>query len=147
MAATIKMDKIPLIEDPNSAQLLKSHRRRRVQMFARSMSEIEDLRTEQMERLKKALKIDSLPAGINICDPNVLPILSPKVRAVCQAYPLQAEEIVKKYGLNSDEFNQMLTETRENPIFRWRVQKYMSKTESQNKRGVKEMGGDLTQEL
>ncbi len=45
------------------------------------------------------------------------------MRSVIEAFPLQAEEIVKKYGLNSDEFNQMLEETKGNPIFRWRVQR------------------------
>jgi len=128
MAATLSMDRIPLIEDPSSEQLLRARRRERVQMFARSMTDIEVLRAEQQEKLKRALNVDRLPEGINICDPAILPILSPKVRAVCEAFPLQAEEIVKKYGLNSDEFNQMLQETRGNPIFRWRVKKYMGKT-------------------
>ena len=124
MASTIKMDKIPLIQDPDSKQLLKSTRRRRVQMFVRSIDEIEELRAEQTERLKKALKLDKLPSNVNLCDPNVMPLLSPQVKAVIEAFPLQAEEIVKKYGLNSDEFNQMLEETRGNPVFRWRVQRF-----------------------
>eukprot|EP00554_Chaetoceros_debilis_P000645 CAMPEP_0194085736 /NCGR_PEP_ID=MMETSP0149-20130528/18599_1 /TAXON_ID=122233 /ORGANISM="Chaetoceros debilis, Strain MM31A-1" /LENGTH=544 /DNA_ID=CAMNT_0038768689 /DNA_START=189 /DNA_END=1820 /DNA_ORIENTATION=+ len=119
MASTIKMDKIPLIQDPDSKQLLKSTRRRRVQMFVKSITEIEELREEQTSRLRRALKIDKLPSDLNLCDPNVLPLLSPKVRTVIEAFPLQAEEIVKKYGLNSDEFNQMLEETRGNPVFRW----------------------------
>lgn len=127
LTAAINMDKVPIIEDPESEKLLKSHRRRRVQMFARSMTEIEELRTEQIERLRKALNIEHLPAGFNICDPNILPLLNPKVRAVCEAFPLQAEEIVNKYGLNSNEFNQMLEETRGNPVFRWRVKKYIGK--------------------
>jgi len=33
-------------------------------------------------------------------------------------FPVKAEEIVKRYGLDSDEFNRMLEETRSNPIFR-----------------------------
>jgi len=124
MASTIKMDKIPLIQDPNSEKLLQSHKRRRVQMFVQSITEIEELRSEQITRLKKVLKIDKLPPNMNLCDPNVLPLLSPQVRSVIEAFPLQAEVIVKKYGLNSDEFNQMLEETRGNPIFRWRVQRF-----------------------
>lgn len=127
MASTIKMDKIPLIQDPDSKQLLKSTRRRRVQMFVRSITEIEELRAEQNQRLRKALSIDKIPSDINLCDPNVMPLLSPKVRSVIEAFPLQAEEIVKKYGLNSDEFNQMLEETKGNPVFRWRVQRFKNK--------------------
>mmetsp|Transcript_12189 Transcript_12189/g.14335 ORF Transcript_12189/g.14335 Transcript_12189/m.14335 type:complete len:388 (+) Transcript_12189:56-1219(+) len=127
MAATVNMGKIPLIEDPNSKQLLKSHRRRRVQMFVQSITEIEDLRAEQTKRLQNALNIDALPPTIKISDPAILPILDPRVRAVVEAFPLQAEEIVKKYGLNSDEFNQMLEENRTNPVFRRRVKNYMQK--------------------
>ena len=128
------MQKIPLIEDPNSKQLLKSHKRRRVQMFVRSITEIEELRGEQIERLKRVLQLKSLPDGIDLCDPAVMPLLSPKVRAVCEAFPHQAEEIVKRYGLNSDEFNGMLEETRGNPIFRWRVEKFR-KLHDETKKG------------
>ncbi len=135
MASTIKFDKIPLIEDPNSKKLLQSHKRRRVQMFVKSITEIEDLRSEQMERLKRALNIDKLPPHMNLCDPNVLPLLSPQVRGVIEAFPLQAEVIVKKYGLNSDEFNQMLEETRGNPIFRWRVERFKKKSDENSEEG------------
>jgi hypothetical protein len=138
MASTIKMNKIPLIEDPHAKQLLQSHKRRRVKMFVKSITEIEELRTEQMDRLKRALKIDQLPPHINICDPNVLPLLNPKVRSVIEAFPLQAEEIVKKYGLNSDEFNSMLEESRGNPIFRWRVQRFRNRGDDGNDDGKEE---------
>ncbi len=144
LASTIQMDKIPLIQDPNATKLLQSHKRRRVQMFVQSITEIEELRTEQMERLKRALNIDKLPPNMNLCDPNVLPLLDPKVRTVIEAFPLQAEVIVKKYGLNSDEFNHMLEETRGNPIFRWRVQRFknhMSEDgEGDGKNGKKKFG-------
>jgi hypothetical protein len=98
-------------------------------MFVRSITEIEELREEQTEKLRKSLNIDKLPSNVNLCDPNVLPLLSPQVRSVIEAFPLQAEEIVKKYGLNSDEFNQMLEETRGNPVFRWRVNKFRKEVE------------------
>eukprot|EP00565_Helicotheca_tamesis_P005768 CAMPEP_0185728546 /NCGR_PEP_ID=MMETSP1171-20130828/3842_1 /TAXON_ID=374046 /ORGANISM="Helicotheca tamensis, Strain CCMP826" /LENGTH=375 /DNA_ID=CAMNT_0028397267 /DNA_START=174 /DNA_END=1301 /DNA_ORIENTATION=+ len=128
MAATVDLKKVPLIEFPQSEKLLKAQRKSRVQMFAQSMTDIEELRTEQIERLKKALHVDQLPEGVNICDPAIRPILNPKVRAVVEAFPLQAETIVRKYGLNSDEFNHMLEETKSNPILRWRVKSYMGKS-------------------
>jgi len=130
MAATVNMGKIALIEDPNSKHLLKSHRRQRLQMFVKSITEIEDLRTEQIKRLQNALSLDVLPSSVSISDPALLPILDPKIRAVVEAFPLQAEEIVKKYGLNSNEFNQMLEESKNNPIFRNKVKKYMQKHDS-----------------
>lgn len=139
MASAVKMDKIPLIQDPDSKQLLKSTRRRRLQMFVKSITEIEELRTEQMARLNKALNIDKIPSNVNLCDPNVLPLLDSKVRSVIEAFPLQAEAIVKKYGLNSDEFNQMLEETKGNPVFRWRVQK-IKKMEDMTHKKAKDDG-------
>jgi len=130
MAATVNMGKIALIEDPNSKHLLKSHRRRRLQMFVKSITEIEDLRAEQIKRLQNVLSIDVLPSTIRISDPALLPILDPRIRAVVEAFPLQAEEIVKKYGLDSNEFNEMLEESRRNPIFRNKVKSYMQKHDS-----------------
>lgn len=131
LAATLNMDKVPLLEDTQSQELLRAHKRNRVQMFARSMSEIEELRTGQIEALTRSLHVDRIPDGLNMCDPSVLPILNPKVRAVCEAFPRQAEEVVKKYGLNSDEFNEMYEETQNNPVFRWRVNKYMEKASTE----------------
>lgn len=126
--ASLSLPRTPI--QPKEEQLLKAHRRR-VDMFAQSVKEIEQLRQEQMDRLCKALQVDHIPPGINICDPQVMPLLNPKVRAVCEAFPLQAQEIVKKYGLNSEEFNRMLEETKKNPIFRRKVEKVVGKVEGE----------------
>ena len=124
MAATIQMDKFPLVEDnPHSQEGLQDFQRDKVELFCESMSEIESLREGQIERLKRALQVDSFPASLSISDPSLMPFLSPKVRAVVEAFPYQAEEIIKKHGLDSEEFNQMLAETKTNPMFRWKVQK------------------------
>ena len=133
MAATINMNRLPLVEDSASAELIKAFRQDRIQSFCESMTEIEKLRSDQIERLKKSLHVDKFPANVNISDPGLLPFLSAKVRAVVQAFPLQAEEIVKKKGLQSDEFNRMLEESKSNPIFRWKVNKQMRSTIDQHK--------------
>jgi hypothetical protein len=121
------MNKVPLMQDPSSEELLRATKRHRVQMFARSMTEIEELRLEQMEKLKRALRLEQLPKNLNISDPRIRPLLNPKVRAVVEAFPHQAEDIVRKYGLNSDEFNKMLDETHRNPVFRWKVKSCLEK--------------------
>lgn len=123
---SIPDNRVPKISDPKSSQLLNSHRRRRIQMFARSITEIESLRKDQLDRLRRALQIRSLPEGVKICDPKLMPLLHPKIRAVCEAFPLQAEDIVKKYGLNSDEFNEMLEQTKTNAGFRRKVENEMN---------------------
>lgn len=126
MAATIQMDKFPLLEEnPNSHEGVQDFQRDKVQLFCESMSEIESLREAQIERLKRALQVDTFPATLSISDPSLMPFLSPKVRAVVEAFPYQAEDIIKKHGLDSEEFNQMLAETKSNPMFRWKVQKHM----------------------
>jgi Domain of unknown function (DUF4168) len=129
MAGTLDMDRVPLVEDPTAEKLLKTSRKKRVELFCNSMQEIEQLREDQMKRLKRSLHVQQLPPGMNLSDPAVMPFLSPKVRAVVEAFPLQAEQIVKKYGLNSDEFNRMLEEAKANPLFRYRVEKYIKESE------------------
>jgi hypothetical protein len=126
MAATIQMDKYPMIEeDPRINDGMQDYQRDKVQLFCDSMSEIEQLREDQIERLKRALHVDTFPVSLSISDPGLLPFLSPKVRAVVEAFPYQAEDIIKKYGLDSDEFNEMLAETKTNPTFRRKVQKHI----------------------
>lgn len=136
MASTVNLEKVPLLEDPTSKKLLQSqeHKKFRVQLFARSIHEIEDLRSDQMEALRQSLQVERFPPGFDLSDPNVQPLLHPEVRRVCEKFPVQAEEIVKRYGLDSDEFNRMLEETKGNPIFRWRVQKYVEKAEEESAR-------------
>jgi Domain of unknown function (DUF4168) len=157
MAATVNMDRSHFIEDPNSNTFSPSatassspsssstlppreggFQRDKVALFAKSMSEIEKLRAGQLERLKQFLHVEAFPEHVNISDPSLLPFLSPKVRAVVEAFPLQAEAIVKRQGLNSDEFNQMLQATKSNPIFRWKIQKVLrdsAKTSKQRPSG------------
>jgi len=74
------------------------------------------------------------PPNFDLSDPNVQPLLRDEVRAVCERFPVKAEEIVKRYGLESEEFNKMLEETRGNPIFRWRVKKYVKGVEEENRK-------------
>merc|ERR1711862_486896 len=96
----------------------KSTKKKREKMFCQSIQEIEQLQSNQMDKLKRSLRVQKLPEGISLSDPNVLPFLSAKVRAVVEAFPLQAEQIVKKYGLNSDQFNDMYSKMKGDPFFR-----------------------------
>jgi hypothetical protein len=136
MAAAIHLDRSPLPEKVPSGRgsggrdHLSDFQRDKVQLFCQSMSEIEKLRTGQVDRLKRALQVEDFPTNINISDPTLLPFLHPKAKAVVEAFPLQAEAIVKKHGLNSEEFNSMLHASKSNPIFRWKVQKHLNIPES-----------------
>jgi hypothetical protein len=131
VASVVNLDKVPLVLDDPTSQSSSEQKKQRVQLFARSVHEIEDLRSDQMEELRQSLQVERFPPGFDLTDPNVQPLLHPEVRRVCEMFPVKAEEIVKRYGLDSDEFNRMLEETRGNPIFRWRVQKYVEKAEEE----------------
>lgn len=136
MASSVHLEKVPFLEDPASRKMLNSqeHKKYRLQLFARSIHEIEDLRADQMEALRRSLRVERFPPGFDLSDPAVQPLLHPEVRRVCEKFPAQAEEIVTRYGLDSDEFNRMLEETKGNPIFRWRVQKYVEKAEKEREK-------------
>jgi hypothetical protein len=125
ITATLNMDKVPLLEDPTRREEIfrDTNKNNRLQMFAKLMHDIEELRQKQTEKLLKVLFFDRLPESVNICDPKVLPFLSPQIWAVVEAFPLLAEDIVKKYGLSSDEFNQMLQEVNTNQSFWTKVEK------------------------
>jgi hypothetical protein len=142
-ASAISLDKVPLLDNDtseNHQDALKNHKRHQVQMFARSIQEIEDLRTDQLNQLQSQLRMTQFPPNFDLSDPNVQPLLKDEVRAVCERFPAKAEEIVKRYGLESEEFNKMLEETRGNPIFRWRVMKYVRGVEEERVRRQKKGG-------
>jgi len=136
----MSLDKVPLLssgdntDDNENEDVLKNHKRHQVQMFARSIQEIEELRTDQLNQLQSQLRMTQFPPNFDLSDPNVQPLLREEVRAVCERFPAKAEEIVKRYGLESEEFNKMLEETRGNPIFRWRVMKTVRGVEEERRK-------------
>lgn len=132
MAAMVNLDQIPLSVHEEASD--SDFRKDKIHLFCESIRDIEKLRGDQVERLKKSLHVDNFPGSISISDPNLLPFLSPKVRAVVKAFPLQAEDVVRKNGLDSKEFNSMLQEVRSNPMFRWKVQKYLKQHEGREKK-------------
>ena len=140
VASTLTLGKLPIVEDPASDKLLEAHKRRRLMCFARSLTQIEDLREEQTKILKKTLNVKKLPTNFRVCDPNILPFLSPKIQQICSNFPTLAEEVVRNYGLNSKEFNTMLDETRRNPLFRWRISRYVKAIKANAKKDG-EQGG------
>lgn len=133
MAAMVNLDQIQLHNVRSDSDFQKD----KVKLFCESIRDIEKLRADQVERLKKSLQVESFPSSISISDPSLMPFLSPKVRAVVKAFPLQAEDVVKKNGLDSAEFNTMLQEVRSNPIFRWKVQKILKQASAAESKGQK----------
>jgi Domain of unknown function (DUF4168) len=134
MAAMVNLDQIQLHSVKSDSNFQKD----KVKLFCESIRDIEKLRADQVDRLKKSLQVETFPSSISISDPSIMPFLSPKVRAVVKAFPLQAEDVVKKNGLDSSEFNSMLQEVRSNPIFRWKVQKMLKQASAAENKGQKD---------
>lgn len=122
--------------DPSVEPLLvKSQHKNTMQRFCESMKEIEQLREHQLEQLKSSFHVDKLPSDISsLTDPTLKPFLNPKVRAVVEAFPFQAEAILKKNQLDSDEFNRMLDRTKRNASFRRKVEKEMKRAAKQDQK-------------
>jgi hypothetical protein len=144
LAASLSADRVPLLEDPAAEAMLAAHKRRRTQIFARSLTQIEELRAEQIEQLKRALNVRALPTNFRVCDPNILPFLSPRIQNVCNAFPALAEDVVRKHGMNSDEFNDMLARTNRDPAFRYKVRKYTRKLQEGER--LKEKGQEAARQ-
>mmetsp|Transcript_70376 Transcript_70376/g.159204 ORF Transcript_70376/g.159204 Transcript_70376/m.159204 type:complete len:225 (-) Transcript_70376:1003-1677(-) len=96
-----------------------------VAQFARATAKVERLR-EALERdLKRELRIDLLPPGV--CGPAYLPMLAPKVKAMCLAFPEKATELVVGDGVDPEEFNHMLARTKRDPFLRWKLRREAAK--------------------
>jgi hypothetical protein len=100
------------------------------QMFCQSMYEIENLRKQQADELKQSLNVEQLPSLTN--DPRLLPLLDTTVRNRIQQFPIAASKIVHRFGLNNDEFNELLQRTRSSVFFRWKVLRNIVSIERQH---------------
>jgi len=125
------MDRYPILSGSDSNdQKLGSISKSKLQNFCQSMAQVESLRLVQAERLKAHFRMNGdLPS--NLSDPAMLPLLSSPAREMVEAFPVAAAAIVQQHGLESDEFNRMLSASRSNPIFRWKVKQQMQKLVNQ----------------
>ena len=100
--------------------------RARLDLFARAVTEVEDLRTRNLAKIKSNLGVPVLPRGM-LGEESVRSLLDPRVRDVVDAFPLQAEELVRRCGMGSDEFNSLLDRARCDPVYRWRLRRAMAR--------------------
>ena len=116
---------------PNSthgahAPLASPSERARLDLFARAVTEVEALRTRNLAKIKSNLGVPVLPRGM-LGEESVRSLLDPRVRDVVDAFPLQAEELVRRCGMGSDEFNSLLDRARCDPVYRWRLRRAMAR--------------------
>ena len=108
------------------APLASPSERARLDLFARAVTEVENLRTRNLAKIKSNLGVPVLPRGM-LGEESVRSLLDPRVRDVVDAFPLQAEELVRRCGMGSDEFNSLLDRARCDPVYRWRLRRAMAR--------------------
>ena len=108
------------------APLASPSERARLDLFARAVTEVENLRTRNLSKIKSNLGVPVLPRGM-LGEESVRSLLDPRVRDVVDAFPLQAEELVRRCGMGSDEFNSLLDRARCDPVYRWRLRRAMAR--------------------
>jgi hypothetical protein len=50
-----------------------------------------------------------------------LPAMAPAIQRACEQFPANAEKIIQKYGLEVDQFNEMLEKTKSSIVYRGKV--------------------------
>lgn len=100
-----------------------------LEKFVLARRAVELLRKEQADGLKAEMKLEVLPE--NICSPEYLPLLSPRVRSLCQSFPREAQDVVESHGLEVAQFNLMLEKTGRNPFLKWRLARQWEKLKAQ----------------
>jgi len=108
-------------EDAYSPQRVAPRKRPPVTLgtFAVASDKVERLRQQQMVALQNELETTQLPP--NLCSPSLQPVLSTRVRNLCEAFPKEAQKVVEDLGMTIEEFNAMLERSRKDPIMRLRM--------------------------
>jgi len=88
--------------------------------FCHAVRRIEHERISQRNALQNDLKIKSLPP--RMCDPDVLPAMCTTVQDACSRFPRTVQAVLSLYGLTAGEFEKLNLRTKNNFLFRIRVQ-------------------------
>ena len=98
-------------------------------MFCESMYEVEKLRKTLTEQLKQSYQLSELPSLTN--QETLRPLLDSNVRSSIDSFPILASKVVHQFGLNNDEFNELLRRTNASTFFRWKVLRNIGRIERQ----------------
>ena len=118
LQSNVALDEIPL----NNKQMPKSFQpisTAKFQMFCESMYEVEKLRRNLAEEMKRKFQLTELPSITS--QAAIRPLLDSEVRSAIDSFPIMASKVVHKFGLNNDEFNELLRRTKASIFFRWKV--------------------------
>ena len=88
--------------------------------FCHAVRRIEHERLSQRNTLQNDLKIKALPP--RMCDPDIYPAMCTTVQEACNRFPRTVQAVLSLYGLTTGEFEKLNMRTKNNFLFRIRVQ-------------------------
>ena len=103
--------------------------------FAAVAQKVEVLRQKQRADLVASLDVDAFP-DYPICDSELLPLMSDKVRKTCAKFPQQAADLVRSDGVEFSTFKALLEKAEKNPLFRWKLANAVRKLKKQQRRAL-----------
>ena len=100
-------------------------------IFVRTAGEIEALRRAELFGALQSER--EPPKDFPLCAPWIMPLLAPRIRERCEAFPAKAEALVKARGLDAKKFNSLLKRAEWDPWLRWRVMRAVAKVKRARK--------------
>lgn len=104
----------------------------RFERFCHALYAVECERLRQRESLQDKLGIPSLP--VRMCDPDLLPAMCNDVRCACEAFPSVVSTVVGDCGVTLSDFYALNSRWKQNPVFRFRVQREIEKIDRRERR-------------
>jgi Domain of unknown function (DUF4168) len=101
-------------------------------MFCESMYEVEKLRRNLAEEMKRKFRLTELPSITS--QATLRPLLDSDVRSAIDSFPIMASKVVHQFGLNNDEFNELLQRTKTSTLFRWKVLRNIGMIEREHRK-------------
>jgi hypothetical protein len=93
--------------------------------FVCTLHKIEAERIRVRDQIKRDLQIRELPP--RMADPEYLPAMCPTIQKACNEFPDLANQIIRRNGLQVEEFNLLQKKLANNLWFRYRVQRELQK--------------------
>ena len=71
---------------------------------------------------------------MNMCDPDIKPLMCKQVQAACDSFPCVANRIVDFYGLKKSEFDSLYDKSNKDMFFRMKVRSEINRIDREKER-------------
>ena len=106
-------------KDAHNTKKLLAKDKHMILKFSKVLNEIESERMAVRLKLLNELEIKSLPK--DMCNPEMLPVMSQPIRKACTKFPRTANKMIIGNGLSVVDFETLLERTRYDLFFRARI--------------------------